>query len=377
MTGPVLGKLIETHRVIVCCGAGGVGKTTTAASLALGAARMGRRVLVLTIDPSRRLAETLGVSRNPREPVPLPEDRQRAAGIHAPGRLDAWMLDAKLVADDSVRRFAGSEERARPILANRVYQQATTMLAGLHEYAAMKALHGFITGGHYDLVVLDTPPSRNALDFLEAPKRLAGFLDGAIFRMFLPSKSGLIGRAGSRLISKVLGLVFGDEFASELSAFFESFAGLFATLNADLIDVRARLSQGDTAFLLVTTPSDAAVAEAHFFHDRILQLGLPFRGFVLNRSHAGLSTKVFPDAALLPAGASPALRSGLEKLKWLARAENLMVARDRGLLADLALRGGKQAFALALPNLPAGASDISTLTTIADLVIAERRSGPR
>ena len=377
MTAPVLGSLIQQNRVIVCCGAGGVGKTTTAASLAVGAARLGRRVLVLTIDPSRRLAETLGVSRNPREPVPLPIDRQVAAGIRPPGRLDAWMLDAKLVADDSVRRFAGSEERARPILANRVYQQATTMLAGLHEYAAMKALHGFITGGHYDLVVLDTPPSRNALDFLEAPTRLAGFLDGAIFRMFLPSKSGLIGRAGSRLISKVLGIVFGEEFASELSAFFESFAGLFASLNADLIDVRAQLMQADTAFILVTTPSEAAVAEAHFFHERILQLGLPFRGFVLNRSQAGMTKKVFPDATLLPEGAAPALRSALEKLKWLARAEQLQVVRDRGLLADLALRGGNEAFALALPNLPAGANDISTLIAIADLVIAERRSGPR
>ncbi len=377
MTAPVLGKLLQQNKVIVCCGAGGVGKTTTAASLAVGAARLGRRVLVLTIDPSRRLAETLGVSRNPREPVPLPKDRQQAAGIKLPGRLDAWMLDAKLVADESVRRFAGSEERAKPILANRVYQQATTMLAGLHEYAAMKALHGFITGGAYDLVVLDTPPSRNALDFLDAPTRLAGFLDGAIFRMFLPSKSGLIGRAGSRLISKVLGLVFGDEFASELSAFFESFAGLFASLNADLIDVRARLMQPDTAFLLVSTPSEAAVAEAHFFHQRILQLGLPFRGFVLNRSQAGMTRKLFPDHALLPADASPALSSALEKLKWLARAEQLQVARDRGLLADLALRGGKEAFALALPNLPAGANDISTLISIADLVIAERRSGPR
>jgi anion-transporting ArsA/GET3 family ATPase len=377
MAAPVLGKLIEENKVIVCCGAGGVGKTTTAASLALGAARLGRRVLVLTIDPSRRLAETLGVSRNPREPVPLPDDRQAAAGIKAPGRLDAWMLDAKLVADESVRRFAGSEERARPILANRVYQQATTMLAGLHEYAAMKALHGFITGGHYDLVVLDTPPSRNALDFLDAPTRLAGFLDGAIFRMFLPSKSGLIGRAGTKLISKVLGLVFGDEFASELSAFFESFAGLFASLNADLIDVRARLMQPDTAFILISTPSEAAVAEAHFFHERILQLGLPFRGFVLNRSQAGMTRKLFPDASLLPADASPALKSAVEKLKWLARAEQLQVARDRGLLADLALRGGTQAFALGLPNLPAGANDITTLISIADLVRAERRSGPR
>lgn len=372
-----LGQLIETNKVIVCCGAGGVGKTTTAASVALGGARLGRKVLVLTIDPSRRLAETLGVSRNPPEPVAVPEDRQRAAGILPPGNLDAWMLDSKLVADDAVRRFAGSEERARPVLENRLYQQATLILAGLHEYTAMKALHRFITEGHYDLVVLDTPPSRNALDFLEAPKRLAGFLDGAIFRMFMPAKAGLVGRAGVRLIARVLRLVFGAEFATELTAFFESFSALFESLNADILDVRERLTQGDTAFLLVTTPSEAAMTEAHFFHARILQLGLPFRGFVLNRSQAGRSDKVFPDAELLALDASPALASGLEKLKWLARSEHLQVARDRGLLADLALRGGTAAFALALPNLPAGANDIATLSQIATLVIAERRSGPR
>ena len=372
-----LAQLIEQNKVIVCCGAGGVGKTTTAASVALGAARLGRKVLVLTIDPSRRLAETLGVSRNPPEPVAVPEDRQRAAGIAPPGNLDAWMLDSKLVADDAVRRFAGSEERARPVLENRLYQQATLILAGLHEYTAMKALHRFITEGHYDLVVLDTPPSRNALDFLEAPRRLAGFLDGAIFRMFMPSKAGLIGRAGVRLIGRVLRLVFGAEFATELTAFFESFSALFESINADILDVRQRLTQGDTAFLLVTTPSEAAVKEAHFFHDRILQLGLPFRGFILNRSQAARSDKVFPDASLLAPDALPALRSGLEKLKWLARGEHLSVARDRGLLAELALRGGKEAFALALPNLPSGASDMATLSEIATLALAERRSGPR
>ena len=372
-----LAQLIEKNKVIVCCGAGGVGKTTTAASVALAGARLGRRVLVLTIDPSRRLAETLGVSRNPPEPVAVPEDRQRAAGIELPGNLDAWMLDSKLVADEAVRRFAGSEERARPVLENRLYQQATLILAGLHEYTAMKALHRFITEGHYDLVVLDTPPSRNALDFLEAPRRLAGFLDGAIFRMFMPSKAGLIGRAGVRLIARVLRLVFGAEFATELTAFFESFSALFESINADILDVRERLTQSDTAFLLVTTPSEAAVKEAHFFHDRILQLELPFRGFILNRSQAGRSDKVFPDASQLAPDASPALRSGLEKLKWLARSEHLEVARDRGLLADLALRGGKDAFALALPNLPAGANDIATLAQIATLALAERRSGPR
>ena len=374
---PVLGALVKRCRVIVCCGAGGVGKTTTAAALALAGARLGRKVLVLTIDPSRRLAETLGVSRNPPEPIPLPAAWQEKAGISAPGSLDAWMLDSKLVADESVRRFAGSDERAKPILDNRIYQQATTMVAGLHEYTAMKALHRFITEDSYDLVVLDTPPSRNALDFLDAPKRLAGFLDGAIFRMFVPVSAGMISRAATRLISRIVSAVFGQQFTDELAAFLLSFSQLFASLNSDLLDVRKRLQQPDAAFVLVTSPSEAAVVEAHFFQDRIAQLELPFRGFVLNRSHARETKQRFPDDALLTPEATPALRSAIEKLKWLARKETLQGHRDRGLLAELALRAGKDAFVIALPNFPTGANDLVTLTQIAELVIAERRSGPR
>lgn len=374
---PTLRELVETKRVVVACGAGGVGKTTTAAALGLAAARLGRRVLVLTIDPSKRLAQALGVSRNPPEPVPLPLERQKAVGIVAPGSLDAWMLDPKLVADDAVRRFAKSEEAARPILDNRIYRQATSMVAGLHEYTAMKALHRFTTEGRYDLVVLDTPPARNALDFLDAPTRFSRFLDGAIFKMFVPTDGGLLSRAASKVVSRVLGGVFGQDFASELTAFFGVFSKLFASLNTDLADVRERLSRDDTAFLLVTTPSPASLTEAQFFHDKMLSLHLPFRGFVLNRSRARPDDRPFPTETLLAPDATDALRSGMEKLKWLARAESLLVARDRGLLADLAMRSGKDALAMALPNLPAGADDVTTLNTLADLIVAERRSGPR
>ncbi|MEO6952632.1 MAG: ArsA-related P-loop ATPase [Polyangia bacterium] len=373
----LLSDLVQTCRVIVCCGAGGVGKTTTAAALSIAAARRGRKVLVLTIDPSRRLAETLGVSRNPPEPVPLSDSWQYAAGIKPPGSLHAWMLDPKLVADESVRRFAGDPESARGILKNRIYQQATTMVAGLHEYTAMKALHRFIIEGAYDLVVLDTPPSRNALDFLDAPNRLAGFLDGAIFRMFVPTSTGFISRAATGLISRIVSAVFGQEFTDELAAFLQTFSQLFASLNTDLLDVRTRLSQPDAAFLLVTSPSEASVVEAHFFHERIVQLRLPFRGFILNRSHARPSDQVFPSAELLKDDATPALRSGIEKLKWLARKESLQGHRDRGLLADLALRAGTNSFAIALPSFRTGANDLSTLIEIAKLVVTERRSGPR
>ena len=370
---PFLHDLVQHKRAIICCGAGGVGKTTTSAALAIAAARLGRRVLVLTIDPSKRLAETLGVSRNPVEPIPLSDERLRAAGIQPPGTLHAWMLDPKRVSDESVRRFAKDEKVVQSLLNNRVYQQATEMVTGLHEYTAVTALHRFITEGVYDLVVLDTPPSRNALDFLDAPNRFAGFFDSGVFKLFMPSTTGLIGRAAGRLVNVVLSTVFG-EFAAEMSAFLGAFASLFGTLNADFKVIRQFLSTDAASFLLVTSPTDEALAEAQFFHDKIITLGYPFAGFVLNRSAARVK-KEFPLPDMVPAGSPPALLTALEKLKWMARTEHLQAQRDRGILADLGLRGGSSAFAVPFPEMPASANDIATLSMIADLVLEERRSG--
>ena len=170
-----IASFVLNKRIIVCCGAGGVGKTTTSAALALAAARAGRKVLVLTIDPSKRLAETLGVDRNSPEPTRLPEDRERAAGITGPGELSAWMLDPRLVSDQAVRKLVKDPADQEKLLAHPVYDQITSMIAGMQEYTAMEALYQFVETGRYDLVVLDTPPSRNALNFLEAPSRLSEF----------------------------------------------------------------------------------------------------------------------------------------------------------------------------------------------------------
>jgi anion-transporting ArsA/GET3 family ATPase len=365
--------LVARQRVIVCCGAGGVGKTTTAASLALAAARSGRRVLVLTIDPSKRLAETLGVTRNPAAPVPLPEDRMKAAGIAPPGSLHAWMLDPKRVADDSVRRLVKSPEEAERIFSNRVYQQVTQLVAGLHEYTAMAALYRFITEGPYDLVVLDTPPSRNALDFLEAPSHLTRFLDGAIFRLFIPKDGGLLERAASSVIARVMSATFGSDLASELTTFMKVFGDIFSALSTDLTVMRELLTRPEVAFLLVTSPAPAALTEAHFFQDKIRDLGLPFRGFILNKSRARDEGMSFPDDALLSPGAGDVERSALAKLQALARLEQLEVVRDRGLLADLKLRGGNDAIIMAIPTLPLGADEMGTLVTVADVLTSERR----
>jgi anion-transporting ArsA/GET3 family ATPase len=358
-----ISELIRNRRIIVCCGAGGVGKTTTAAAMSIAAARAGRRVLVLTIDPSRRLAETLGVSRNPRDPVRVPDDRQRAAGIVAPGQLDAWMLDPKLVADSAVRRLTRTAEDADRIINNRIYQQVSTMVAGMHEYTAMEALHRLVHEGKYDLVVLDTPPSRHALDFLEAPRRLSGLVDSRAISAFLPSADSLVGRAASKVIHRILGAVFGEDFALEFVTFLATFTGIFRSLNVDVNEMRNFLSGPDVAFLLVSSPAPETLTEAYFFQDKTKELALPFRGYVLNRSRATEAGRPMPPAEL-PGDA--VLASALSKFRAVATQEQHAVQRDRALLDELRQRAGRDATAIALPEFPQGADDIGTLVAVAE-----------
>ncbi|MFO0597036.1 MAG: ArsA-related P-loop ATPase [Myxococcaceae bacterium] len=358
-----IGEIIKHRKIIVCCGAGGVGKTTTAAAMSIAAARAGRKVLVLTIDPSKRLAETLGVSRNPPDPVRVPDDRQQAAGIKAPGSLDAWMLDPKLVADSAVRRLTKTPEDAERIISNRIYQQVSTMVAGMHEYTAMEALYRLVREGKYEVVVLDTPPSRHALDFLEAPRRLSGLVDSKAISAFLPSTDSLVGRAASKVIQRILSAVFGEDFATEFVTFLTTFTGIFRSLNVDVGEMRRFLSGPEVAFLLVSSPAPATLAEAYFFQDKTKQLELPFRGFVLNRSRAGALERTMPPQT--DAG-DPALAAGLAKLHTLAELEQHAAQRDRTLLDELKKRAGDTATAISLPELPQGADDIGTLVAVAD-----------
>jgi anion-transporting ArsA/GET3 family ATPase len=369
MTSQPVGDLLREKRMIVCCGAGGVGKTTTAAAIALAAARHGRKVLVLTIDPSRRLAETLGVSRNPKTPVPLAEDRRKAAGITT-GSLDAWLLDPKMVADEAVRKLSRTPEEAEAFLQNSIYQNVTQMVAGMHEYTAMEELHKLVSQNKYDLVVLDTPPSRHALDFLEAPRRLAKLLDAKVLSALLPKKNGLVTRAASKVMEKLLSLVFGQEFAADFVAFIGAFSGLFGVLGGHVNEMRDSLSRPDVAFLLVCSPAHATLTEAFFFQDKTKELQLPFRGFVLNRSRAVVKGRLMPTIELFGAAPTAAAQSGLTKLLDMAKIEKAASDRDIELLRELSDKAGADGFAVAVPELPQGADDMTTLVAVANVLAA-------
>jgi anion-transporting ArsA/GET3 family ATPase len=367
-----LSPLVDSKRIFVCAGTGGVGKTTVSAALGLGAALRGNKVLVLTIDPSRRLAEALGIRQNTPEPVPLGREREAALGIEAPGSLSVWVLDPKRVSDQTVRRLSRSDAEAQRLMANPIYQRVTSMIAGMQEYTAMEALHGFVQEGTYDIVILDTPPSRNALNFLEAPGRLAASMNTRIVDLMRPSTSGGIVGTTRKFLERVLGGVFGMEFFSDLQVFFGAFGGMFIKLSGNAEQMRARLGQDDVAFLLVTSSRRDALDQARAFEARIRELCLPLGALVLNRSLVPLARRPFPDASLLPEDASPAARSALEKLIQLAVRESKGINAAVDLSLELEARA--EVPVVAVPELGSGVDDLEGLASVSTWLFGE--AGP-
>jgi anion-transporting ArsA/GET3 family ATPase len=366
-----LQRYIKDKRIVVCCGAGGVGKTTVSASLALAAARLGRRVLVLTIDPSRRLAQTLGISRNRPEPTQLSEDNLARCDIHPPGKLSAWVLDPSLVADRVIRNLARTPDEAQRLLSNRIYLAATRMIAGMQEYTAVEALHGLLETGQYDLVVLDTPPSNNALSFLDAPVRLARFLDGRIFKLFVPHKDGFFTGAARKLIYRVLSTVLGEQSHADFTTFLSAFGSIFRILSGSAKDMKAQLQAKDVTFLLVTSSATAAVTDAMYFRNRLRSLELPCGGFVLNRTNImdwGLPMPEPHAASVTDAD----LRTALEKLLPLAQAEKDGAQRQMALLDELKTEAGEGSTAAALPEFPGGVDDLEGLCSLVNWILNEQ-----
>ena len=366
---------LRDKRVIVCCGAGGVGKTTTSAALALAAAREGRRVLVVTIDPSKRLAEALGVDRNPAEPLPLTDEWLRAAGVEAPGALEAWMLDPQLVADNVVRSRLRDPGAADRLLKNRIYQNVTSMITGMQEYTAVEALHGFIVDDRYDLIVLDTPPSRNALRFLDAPSRASAFLDKRILGLFIPGGSSFIRRMAARLLERVMDLVFGAETREELQSFFALFSHVLNHLNRNQDEMRIFFSKPEIGFLLVTSPDQEALAEAFYFEAKARdELGLPVIGYVLNRSVAVRRDAPFPNPDETE---DPTLKRALTKLAVLAKQEHATSDDHQRLAHRLRKRAGAHGIAQVLPFLPESASEQEALVRLSYAVVGATPPGAK
>lgn len=374
-----LSPLVHDKSVLVVCGAGGVGKTTASAALALSAARAGRRALVLTIDPARRLAEALGIPPTGREPVQIEDRLLRDAGVHvAPGgSLSAWMLDPRVVLESVVDRFAPSPEDAEKIRATRLYQALTEVMTGLQEYTAAEALYTYHESGDYDLIVLDTPPSRNALDFLDAPRRLARFLDERTLAIFAPqtvAKAGAMVRAASRVVTTALSRTFGESFAEELQVFLGYFGTLFQRMRVHASGVRELLRSDASSFLVVTSPDPAARDEALYFDGRIRELGLVTEGFILNRSYAFEGAVDQPHdrrAQVARPGAEP-LASALEKLIPLALVESKKVELHQSVLAELDAksREGAGRGAAALPFLDRAVEDVPALVALSASISA-------
>jgi anion-transporting ArsA/GET3 family ATPase len=281
--------LVDGKRIAICAGAGGVGKTTTSAAIAMGMAARGLKVAVLTIDPAKRLANSLGLPELGNEERMVDPERFAEAGLEMRGELWAMMLDAKRTWDEVIERHASDQRTRDAVLGNRIYQELSNAVAGSTEYMAIEKLYELHHEGRYDLLVLDTPPTRNALDFLDAPERLSRFVDSRSLQFFLkPGRLGLkvLGR-GSGIVFSVLKRMTGVDLLSDLSEFFQSFGDMAQGIGERAERVGALLADRETTFLLVTSPQRDAIDESVFFRRRLRESKLPFGGAVVNRMTEG------------------------------------------------------------------------------------------
>ncbi|KAA0271674.1 MAG: ArsA family ATPase [Acidobacteria bacterium] len=310
-----LDVILAGRSICICTGSGGVGKTTTSAAIAIAMADRGLKVAVLTIDPARRLADSLGLAELGNRP-----SRVELAGVGEGGELWAMMLDAKATFDEVIERYAPDEEARLRIVDNRIYQQISGALAGSQEYMAIEKLYELDAGGEYDLLVLDTPPSRNALDFLDAPRRVTQFIEGRTLRLFIrPTGFGArIAGRGFGAVSALLRRVTGGDLIADLSEFFAAMAALFGGFRDRAERVESLLGDERTAFLVITGPAGESIEEAGYLRAKLASAELALAAIVVNRVHrtAGPETEE----------------------PWLAEALGDPDLLDRVLAADAGLR---------------------------------------
>jgi anion-transporting ArsA/GET3 family ATPase len=359
-----------SNRVVVCCGAGGVGKPTTAAAMALRAAEYGRTVVVLTIDPAKRLAQALGVKDlgNTPQRVPLAPE--------VTGELHAMMLDMRRTFDEMVVQYSGPD-RADTILENQFYQTVATSLAGTQEYMAMEKLGQLLAEDKWDLVVVDTPPSRNALDFLDAPKRLGSFMDSRLWRLLLAPGRG-IGRlvtGAVGLAMKALSTVLGSQMLADAAGFVQSLDATFGGFREKADRTYELLKRRGTQFVVVSAAEPDALREASFFVDRLSQERMPLAGLILNRTHPMLCDL---NAEKANEAAEQLAATGVDTGPDALTAAILRIHADRAVTAKREVRllsrftGANPAVAIVgVPSLPFDVSDLEALRAIADQITGD------
>jgi anion-transporting ArsA/GET3 family ATPase len=356
----VLETLVTDSSILVCAGSGGVGKTTTAAVLAMEAARHGRKAVVVTIDPAKRLADALGLEGLTNTPSPIEGPW--------PGELWAVMLDTKGTFDALVRRNAANEQQATSILENRFYRNISGALSGTQEYMAMEKLYELHEEHDFDLVVVDTPPTRHALDFLEAPRTLTRFLEHRLFRLVTAPTRGLVKavNVAAQTFFRSVSRVVGTEVIEDALAFFAAFDGMEEGFKQRARRVGELLAADTTTFVLVTSPRRDAVTEARYFAEQLDERGLSVRGLVINRVHPTF----FP-------GSFEATRARAETLEGtdlgrlyanLADFQEVAANEEHHLEGITGLLGG--AAVARVPYLPTDVHDLDGLAGLADHLFA-------
>jgi anion-transporting ArsA/GET3 family ATPase len=343
--------LVAQREILVCCGPGGVGKTTVAAALAVEGARRGRRTVVVTIDPAKRLADALGLDELTNSPRKIDGDW--------PGELWALMLDPRSTFDGLVVRYAPDPGQAAAILTNRFYRNIAGALSGTQEYMAMEKLFELHADERFDLVVVDTPPTRNALDFIDAPRRLTRLLDNRLFRLLMmPARTGIRAvNLATQAFLRTIGRVVGSEVVSDAVTFFQAFEGMEDGFRQRAQRVLDLLADPCTAFVLVTAPRRDAAREAEFFAEKLGEAGIDVDALIVNRMHP----RYPPVSSEVPAPALAPLYRNLAELHRLSDGEEAHVT---------ALAGRVGAPAVRVPELETDVHDLPGLSRVAAYVFA-------
>jgi len=360
--------------IIVCCGAGGVGKTTTSAALALRAAERGRRVVVLTIDPAKRLAQSMGIEQLDNTPRPVTGLRTNGKGNRRGGGLDAMMLDMKRTFDEVVESQA-APDKTRQILDNPFYIALSSSFSGTQEYMAMEKLGQIHADaqrdGTYDLIVVDTPPSRSALDFLDAPERLSSFLDGRFIRLLLTPAKGpaRMMTAGLGLITGALNKILGTQVLRDMQTFVAAFDTLFGGFRQRAQKTFELLQANGTAFLVVAAPEPDALREAAYFVERLGEDDMPLAGLIVNRASPEPRGIVSADEAMAAAARlrqhdPDSLTAGLLRL----HADQSRIVERETLLRDRFAAAHPQVPTAVVPALPGDVHDLTGLRRVGELL---------